>query len=59
MKAQIQKNCPFCKGKVTQRLGFAGVRLFECHQCGAMVSFNNKECNKNKAVALNDMLPLK
>ena len=40
MKAQIQKNCPFCKGKVTQRLGFAGVRLFECHQC------------KNKAVAL-------
>ena len=52
MKARIQKNCPFCKGKVTQRLGFAGVRLFECHQCGAMVSFNNKECNKNKAVAL-------
>ena len=52
MKAQIQKNCPFCKGKVTQRVGLAGIRVFECHGCGAIVSFNNAECNKNKAVAI-------
>ena len=52
MKARIQKNCPFCKGKVTQRVGLAGIRVFECHGWGAIVSFNNEECNKNKAVAI-------
>ena len=52
MKARIQKNCPFCKGKVNQRVGLAGIRVFECHGCGAIVSFNNEECNKNKAVAI-------
>jgi len=53
MKAIIQKPCPFCGAKVTQRRGLSNIRLFECRSCGAMVSFNNEICNKNKAEAIN------
>ena len=46
------KPCPFCGGNVSRGIGIEGINFFNCHKCGAIVSFNNGYTNthKNKAV---------
>lgn len=48
MKAKIETNrCPFCGGKVNISHGMIGVPFwfFKCKTCGAIVSFDNDDCN--------------
>lgn len=33
--------CAYCGGKVTIRTGYGGITFFDCHDCGACVSFKN------------------
>lgn len=41
------KQCPFCGGKAKATHGVMGVPFIfiKCGQCGAVVSFDNNECN--------------
>lgn len=39
------KPCPFCGGKVNTTINF-GLLFFKCKRCGAVISFDNKECNQ-------------
>ncbi|WP_367575628.1 Lar family restriction alleviation protein [Acutalibacter caecimuris] len=52
MSTQKAWPCPFCGGIVTQRQGLSGPRHFLCGKCGAVVSFNNKECRNDKRRAI-------
>ncbi len=51
------KPCPFCKGEMDYRISNFGVSLllFECHDCGATVSFNEGICNY--AASVGDYTP--
>lgn len=58
MKANINKPvkpCPFCGGeiKITHGLLNMPFLFFKCRRCGAVISFDNDECNKepNRAQA--------
>lgn len=33
--------CAYCGGKITTRIGYGGILFFDCHSCGACVSFKN------------------
>ncbi len=41
------KKCPFCGGQVKTKQGVIGVPIIfiKCKQCGAVISFDNNECN--------------
>lgn len=48
LKARIRvKGCPFCDGEINITHGVIGasVWFFKCKKCGAIISFNNDECN--------------
>ncbi len=50
MKVRIKTSpCPFCGGEVKVTHGMTGVPFwfFRCKKCGAIVSFDNDECNHN------------
>lgn len=45
------KPCPFCGGKVTLMTLMTGINMFYCKNykyCGAVVSFDNPVCNREK-----------
>lgn len=48
------KGCPFCAGEinVTHGLINAPYLFFKCRACGAIVSFDNDECNHNPRKAM-------
>ena len=48
----IMRECPFCGGIVKAKEGFMGLLLFRCQACGATVSFDNDECNREPRKAL-------
>lgn len=35
------ESCAYCGGKITTRIGYGGILLFDFHSCGACVSFKN------------------
>jgi len=35
------ERCAYCGGKITVRCGYMGLTIFDCHMCGACVSFRN------------------
>ncbi len=39
-KTKLEK-CAYCGGKITTRCGYGGILFFDCHDCGACVSFKN------------------
>ena len=43
------KKCPFCGGTVRATHGIMGVPFvfIKCKQCGAVISFDNIDCNIN------------
>jgi transposase-like protein len=50
MKAKENNGqCPFCGGeiRVTHGYIYAPFWFFKCKKCGAVVSFDNDECNRN------------
>lgn len=50
MKAKIKiKSCPFCGGEIRVTHGYimAPFWFFKCKKCGAVISFDNDECNSN------------
>lgn len=45
------KSCPFCGGKVELMTLLTGVKMFYCRNyygCGAIVSFNTPDCDREK-----------
>lgn len=54
MKAKIRvKPCPFCGGGIKVTHGFicAPFWFFKCQKCGAVISFDNYECNAEPSKA--------
>lgn len=48
MKIKIRvKPCPFCGGEIKVTHGYinAPFWFFKCKKCGAVISFDNDECN--------------
>lgn len=57
MKAKITTNakpCPFCGGTIKETNGIIGAPFwfFKCKGCGAIVSFDNDECNADPSKAM-------
>lgn len=57
-KAEIDeesiKTCPFCGSKVDLMTLFTGLKMFYCRNhrgCGAIVSFDTDNCNREKGDA--------
>ena len=52
---ELVKNCPFCGGKVRATHGLINAPwyFFKCRKCGAVVSFDNDECNATPIKAIN------
>lgn len=44
--------CPFCGGKVKILIGVYEMYFFKCSDCGAVVSFDSKECNNDPKTAV-------
>lgn len=48
------KRCPFCGSEVVLMNLFSSMKMFYCknhRDCGAVVSFDNKECNTERGDA--------
>lgn len=49
--AENLKRCPFCGSEVVLMNLFSSMKMFYCknyQNCGAVVSFDNKECNTER-----------
>ena len=48
VKTDRTKGCPFCGGEIRITHGYtlAPFWFFKCKKCGAVVSFDNDECNR-------------
>lgn len=59
VKARIKTSpCPFCGGEVNITHGMicAPFWFFKCKKCGAVISFDNDECNYNPEKAVESLL---
>ena len=52
MKEDRIKPCPFCDGIVKVIKSPIGVIFFKCEECGCIVSFDTKKCNKHPEKAI-------
>lgn len=52
MKEDKIKPCPFCDGIVKVIKSPIGVIFFKCEECGCIVSFDTKKCNKHPEKAI-------
>lgn len=50
---QKLKPCPFCGGKVQDRVGYQGITFIKCSNCGAIVSFEGNEAYQQATEAWN------